>query len=88
MYWGTPTQVAHRRGSEWDSFVDTQPICPYPGYDAGLRQDLLRDSGSRQLCRCYEYTRELPSVPHLGPSPWLFNLQKIRIALLEFRLLA
>jgi len=74
MYWGTPTQVAHRRGSEWDSFVDTQPICPYSGYAAGLRQDLLRDSGTRQLCRHYEYTCELPSVPHLvlhpGSSIW------------------
>ena len=47
MHRGAPTQVAHRRGSEWDPFVDTQPICEYPGYGAGLRHDLLRDSGAR-----------------------------------------
>jgi len=68
MYRGAPTQVAHRRGSEWDSFVYTQPIYVYPGYGAGLRQDLLRDSGTRQQCRCYEYKRELPTVPHVGLS--------------------
>jgi hypothetical protein len=27
---------------------------------------LLRDSGTRQLSRHYEYTRELPSVAHLA----------------------
>ena len=86
MNWGAPTQVAHRRGSEWDSFVDTQSICTYSGYAAGLRQDLLRDSGTRQLCRRYQYTHELPSVAHvLAPPPWLFNLENIRITLLEFR---
>ena len=69
MYRGAPTQVAHRRGSEWDSFVDTQPICAYPGYGAGLRQDLPRDSGTRQLCRRYEHQRKLPSVPHVSLSP-------------------
>ena len=52
------------RGSEWDSFVDTQPILAYPGYAAGLRRDLLRDRDARQLCRGYENARELPSVSH------------------------
>jgi hypothetical protein len=80
MYRWAPTQVAHRRGSEWDSFVDTQPIGVYSGYGAGLRQDLLRDSSTRQLCRRYEYIRELPSVPHLVPRG-LFNLEKIRVTL-------
>jgi hypothetical protein len=65
MYRGAPTQVADRRGSEWDSFVDTQPVCGYPGYGAGLRRDLLRDRGTRELHNRYENTRELPSVPHL-----------------------
>ena len=37
-------------------------------YGAGLREDLLRDSGTRQQCHRYEYTRELPSVLHLGLS--------------------
>src|ERR1700722_5165504 len=45
---GAPTQVADGRGGERDSFVDTQAICAYPGYHAGLRPDLLRDAGSGQ----------------------------------------
>lgn len=64
MYGQAPTQVTHGRGSEWDSFVDTQPILAYPGYAAGLRRDLLRDRDARQLCRGYENARELPSVSH------------------------
>jgi len=67
MYRRAPTQVAHGRGSEWYSFVDTQPICEYPGYGAGLRHDLLPDSHTRQLYRRrYQHTRKLPSVPHLS----------------------
>jgi hypothetical protein len=65
MYWGAPTQIAHGRGSEWDSFVNTQPVCANPGYVTGRRRDSVRDSGTRQLCRRYEYTGKLPSVPHL-----------------------
>ena len=66
-----PTQVTDWRGSEWDSFVDAQPVFAYAGYRSGFRQDLLRDSGSGQRCRRCYHTREFPSVPHLGPSPWL-----------------
>jgi len=86
MYRGAPTQVAHGRSSEWDPLVDTQPICAYTGYGAGVRQDLLRDSSTRQLCRRYDHTYELLSAPHLVPLPELFKLLKIRIALLEFGL--
>jgi hypothetical protein len=53
MYRWAPTQVFHWRGSERDSFVYTQPICPYPGYGAGLCQNLLGDGGTRQLYRRY-----------------------------------
>jgi hypothetical protein len=53
MFRGAPTQITYRRGSEWDSFVDTQAIFAYPGYRSGLRQDLLRDTGTPQLCRRY-----------------------------------
>jgi hypothetical protein len=52
MLRGAPTQVTHRRGSEWDSFVDNRAICAYPGYHSGLSPDLLRDGGTRQRCRC------------------------------------
>ena len=48
MHRGAPTQVAHRRSSEWDSFVNTQSICEYSGDGAGLRQDLLRGSRTRE----------------------------------------
>jgi hypothetical protein len=47
MYRRTPTQVAERRGSEWNPFVDGQSICANPGYGAGLGQYLLRDNGAR-----------------------------------------
>ena len=65
MYRRPPTQVGHRRSREWDSFVDTQPICVYPRYCSGLCQQLLRDSGTSQPCRHNQYTRVLPSVSHL-----------------------
>jgi hypothetical protein len=36
LYRRVPTQVAHRRGGEWDALVDTQPACAHPGYCTGL----------------------------------------------------
>ena len=48
---GTPTQIADRRGGERDSFVDTQAICAFRRYRAGLRQDLLREASNSQICR-------------------------------------
>jgi hypothetical protein len=35
---------------------------------------LLRGGGTRQLCCCYQETRESPSLPHPGPSPWLSSV--------------
>lgn len=42
-----PPQVADRRGSEWDAFVDSQPAFVYSGYRAGIRQYFLRDQRRR-----------------------------------------
>jgi len=36
-----------------------------------FRQDLLRDSGTRQHCRSNQQTCEFTSASHSGPSSWL-----------------
>jgi hypothetical protein len=64
---GAPTQAADRRGGEWDSSVDTQAICVYPGYRTGLRHDLLRDADSGQIYRSCQHTCEFPSIRQLSP---------------------
>jgi hypothetical protein len=64
MYRGTPTQVADWRGSEWDAFVDTQPIFAYSGYRAGFGHDSLRSCDAGHLHRQDYHTHESPSFPH------------------------
>jgi hypothetical protein len=54
----TPTQVAERRGGEWDAFVDLQSAFAHSGNCAGLYLRLLRNNDAGQLKRRDDRTYE------------------------------
>jgi hypothetical protein len=68
MHWGAPTQVAHRRGSERDSFAMEVHMC-------------IRSSGTAGDCRCRTSSTESAAYPagqglmstrlRTLPPPWL-----------------